>query len=845
MLLALTGIGGTATAQVAKNRPDSTTIVAGARYRSPPLPAWLLGTSYRDLWSDSIRVPILDLERTAGGLTVLRLGGGRQSTSLRFTGADGREYAFRSVDKTPARADSPEMAGRLSGRILHDQISSLVPAAPVLAARLSEAAGVFYSEPRIYVLPDSPLLGEHREAFAGTLGTFEEHPNEIDRDTPGFGGFELIVGTDELLEKLDERPLSRVDAEGYLNARLTDFILGDWDRRGDQWRWALTGPPEARVWLPIARDRDFAMSDYDGALLHAVRFFTRNAVRFTADYRDLPGLTANARPLDSWILAPLDRTAWDSIATALASRITDADIEEAVRTLPREYVAARGDAFAATLRARRDRVREAAEAYYRELARVPPIFATDANDDAAIVRHPDGSVSVRVTTREGDRERVTFDRRFDPADTREIRVFLRGGDDRASVTGIGDRGIIVRIVGGDGSDTLSDSSYVNARGSWTSLHGDSGDDLLLGHARTDIDRGTLTEPEPLDEGVPPMAFDDAGSAASWRPVADYSTTVGPTIGARFSYVTRAFRDVPYRSRVRLDLEYGPRWGRIGLTGGFDYHPRGSASRAEIELTATGLDAFRFYGFGNDTDAPLRSREYVVRPDVLGGHATLYREIGSGTEVGIGAAGRYARYHAPTASPFDLLVGTGTTIAHLGARALIQKPAPEAIEIDRPWLEGIATASISPLVTGPAGTFGSIDGRVEGVHPLNRSGRLRATGRLGGRYVAGDYPVEEAAFLGGSETLRGYPRWRFAGDATVYGTAGLITRVGRFPLLFNWEVDALAFADAGRVFLSGEDSSIWHAAPGLGVTLSIPFVTLEFTWAHGSGNRFYVDADVNF
>ncbi len=832
-------------AQIAKAEPDSTSVVAGARYAFPPLSNRLLGSSYRDLWSDSIRVPLLDLEQTAGGLTVLRLGGGRQSTSLRFTGADGREYAFRSVDKTPARAGSPEMAGRLSARILHDQISSLVPAAPLVAARLAEAAGVLHSVPRLYVLPDSPRLGEHRAAFAGSLGTFEEHPNEIEKGRPGFGGFELIVGTDALLENLDEDPLARVDAEAFLNARLVDFIIGDWDRRGDQWRWALTGPAHARVWTPIARDRDFAMADYDGALLHIVRLFTPNAVRFTADFRDLDGLTANARPIDTWILAPLDRAAWDSVATALAARIADQDIEEAVRMLPVEYVEARGDSLAAILRARRDRVHEAATAYYRELAEVPHIFATSARDSADILRHEDGTVSVRVTTREGDRERATFARDFDPDETREIRLFLGDGDDSAIVTGVAKRGITVRVVAGDGVDTLVDLSRVARPGVWTSLHGGSGDDRLAGHSRTDVDRRRLPEPDPLDEGVPPMSLGDAGSTTSYRPIADYSTAVGLTIGAGLTFVSHAFRDEPYRSRVRLDLEYGPRWDSFGLTGGFDYHPRGSASRAEVEVTASGLEAFRFYGFGNDTDAPLTSRDYIVRPDVLAGRAALYREIGPGTEIGIGAAGRYARYHAPEASPFDLVTGSGSTVAHLGARIFMQRRAPETIDLTRPRLEGAATAAISPIVTGPAGTFGSIDAHVEGVHPLSRSGSLRVTGRLGGRYVAGDYPVEEAAFLGGRPSLRGYPRWRFAGDAMVHGTAGIISRIGRLPFLFNWDVDALAFADAGRVFLSGDDSSTWHTAPGLGLTFSIPFVALEVTWAHGSGNRFYLDADLNF
>ncbi len=33
--------------------------------------------------------------------------------------------------------------------------------------------------------------------------------------------------------------------------------------------------------------------------------------------------------------------------------------------------------------------------------------------------------------------------------------------------------------------------------------------------------------------------------------------------------------------------------------------------------------------------------------------------------------------------------------------------------------------------------------------------------------------------------------------------------------------------------------------GLMCVLAIPFVAFDLTWARGSGNRFYVDADLNF
>src|SRR5690606_41733703 len=40
-------------------------------------------------------------------------------------------------------------------------------------------------------------------------------------------------------------------------------------------------------------------------------------------------------------------------------------------------------------------------------------------------------------------------------------------------------------------------------------------------------------------------------------------------------------------------------------------------------------------------------------------------------------------------------------------------------------------------------------------------------RAGGSAALGEYPFQEAAFLGGSGTLRGTPRQRFAGERAVY------------------------------------------------------------------------------
>src|SRR2546425_450261 len=117
------------------------TVVAGAHYRAGWFHRLMLGAHYRDLWATPLEVEVLDLSRFAGGLTPSRCGGRRQTKVLRFSSADGRDYAFRSVDKDPTLALPPELRATFVREIIQDQISSAHPGAPLVVAPLLDAAG--------------------------------------------------------------------------------------------------------------------------------------------------------------------------------------------------------------------------------------------------------------------------------------------------------------------------------------------------------------------------------------------------------------------------------------------------------------------------------------------------------------------------------------------------------------------------------------------------------------------------------------------------------------------------------------------------------------------------------
>lgn len=86
-------------------------------------------------------------------------------------------------------------------------------------------------------------------------------------------------------------------------------------------------------------------------------------------------------------------------------------------------------------------------------------------------------------------------------------------------------------------------------------------------------------------------------------------------------------------------------------------------------------------------------------------------------------------------------------------------------------------------------------------------------------VFGAAPFQDAAYLGGSSSLRGLARQRYAGDLALtfsgelYGTLGQL-RVVRRPITFG----AMALADVGRVFNDGLSIGPRHLGAGGGVWL---------------------------
>jgi len=816
--------------------PARTTVVAGAHYRAGWFHRLLLGAHYRDLWATPIEVEVLDLSRFAGGLTPKNCGGRRQTKSLRFLGADGREYVFRSVDKDPTLALPPELRATFARDIIQDQISSAHPGGPLVVAPLLDAAGVLHAEPQMILLPDDARLQGFDCVRPGfLLGMIEERPTEPPDNEAGFAGAVEVAGTKKLFEHLENSARHRIDSRAFLAARLMDVFIGDWDRHQDQWRWARFDSAAVHWWRPIPRDRDQAYARLDGLLVWIAGFYQPQLVEFDDDYPSIWRLTLAGQVLDRRLLVDLEKPVWDSVTKAIQARLTDAVIEAAVRRLPREYYKRNGAALTRALRRRRDHLPDMARRYYALLADVVEIHGADERDVAEVDRLAGGRVALRLSS--GTTGDPYYRRAFDRRETREIRVYLHGGDDRLIVRGVEGSGPLIRVIGGGGGDELLDS----ARAGRTRFYDDRGNNRIVTGPGTAVDRRRY-EPPPRDTST--LGFPrDWGSR--WVPLTwvGHTPDVGVFLGAGVAGTRYSFRRLPYSSRLMVRAGYATTAAayRAEVTGEF----RGIVPPVTVTLhaRASGLDVLRFYGFGNETPNTSSTDFYKVKQEQYVLSPALQFTLSQGAELSVGAVYKLAHTKLQVGTFIDTARPYGVPdFGQVGGAAAFRV---DTRDVPRAARRGIAFdlgGSFYPRTLDVTSAFG--EGHVAAASYLTARIPLEPTlaVRVAGKKVWGTYPLHEAAYVGGATTVRGFVEHRFAGDASLYGNVELRLSVARLVFLVPIDVGVFGLGDAGRVYRSGEASERWHAGVGGGLWLAFlnRANTLAVAAAHCvEGTRVYV------
>lgn len=287
-------------------------------------------------------------------------------------------------------------------------------------------------------------------------------------------------------------------------------------------------------------------------------------------------------------------------------------------------------------------------------------------------------------------------------------------------------------------------------------------------------------------------------------------------------------------------------GQVALEFRTGERPLGSGISASLRATASRLEQHRYGMMGATLAEPetsagfarVRQHRYEVAP-------TLTTASSNGSLLlDFGPVFKYSRTELAGIGPVagtDLPYGFGGFAqvgAHIGMRLTVAK-----------GLRLAAGGSAYPALLDVARPFAETHGELSGAVSLPGPASPTLSLRAGGKKLWGAAPFHEAAFLGGTHSLRALPARRLAGDAVVYGGAELRFTLGRQELIgVPLRYGIAGIADVGRVFYDGTSPDGWIAGLGGGVWLSpgtSPQVFSLGVARSTAGTRLYVSTGIGF
>ncbi|WP_026464470.1 hypothetical protein [Adhaeribacter aquaticus] len=450
--------------------PTNTVLVtAGKQYKRSRLHEIIWGRHYRQVWATPVPATVIDIHKIHGGLEPVKLGGGMQTTSLTLKDKAGKLYSLRTLDKDPSLALSKSLRNTFVANIMRDQTSAGNPYAAFTLPPLAQASKIHYTNPEMYYVPKNYQgLGEFSEKFRGKVVMLEEKYEGKKSLAPKFGNATDLVESDEMLRARFKSNKNSVDQLALARARLYDILIGDWDRHEGQWTWAIYPDKDnkTKVFYPVPKDRDQTFYRFaDGIMpwLVSRKFLVQKLKPFRHNIEDVSGLIFNARFLDQRFLNEVTAEQWAAIAEDMKGSITDEVIQKTISLFPDPIQKIEGAKTSSKLKKRVDQLPEAAQDFYKILAKEVTIVGSDEQEMFTVKRIDNNTTSVEVFAIPEDKEenpRSIYYRVFNHQETKKLILHGLAEDDEFEIEGKVDKGIEIEIYGGLGEDKITDTSRV-------------------------------------------------------------------------------------------------------------------------------------------------------------------------------------------------------------------------------------------------------------------------------------------------------------------------------------------------------------------------------------------------
>ncbi len=809
--------------------PQTATHVPGPEYDISPLAQRILGRHYRRTWATPISgIPVLRLDSMHGGLQPFAVGGGGQTKVLKFQGGDGEWYYFRSVNKDPTQSmsDDARLLKGWYGAMRKDLTSGQYPYGAFIADPLMTATGILHTRPTLFSMPDDPALGKYRTTFAGMLGMLEQRPRGRNKGVPGFEGADKIVKTVRMFQYLVKDHDNQVDQTTYARARLMDLLIDDWDRQHNNWTFAAYGDRKSRTFLALPKDRDKAFSRWEGIFWLADReFFLARIANFGYSYGGIMSLTYQARDVDRRCLNALDRNQWQRIVRDFTHRLPDSTIIEAVRRIPEPAYRIDGPELTAKLIARRNRLPDAVEKWYRRLAEFVQVVGSNKRERFLVERLPEGPVDVKLykLKKNGDLSDLLYQRRFLPEDTREIRLYGLGGDDQYLVSGVAERSIPVRIVLGADSNVVADRSLVRGPGRLTKVYNAKPADSVQPNPETK----SVRTPEPILFGYRQY------EPHRWYPMPtlSFNQDDGLILGMGANFTRQGFNKPDFATRyqvrgaatTRQNFWFSANLERRHTLGTWDF-------LAAFSTTNTDRTFRRFYGWGNDSSLDKRQRSvgfYDNETFTVKGAVGLRKSFWDRSALQGNLFLEEFRVSVPHADDVPSVYRSPKPVDGLGRNRL----AGYRLEMDMDLTDAtlLPRYGVRFLVDfrhyfqkrDLLENFATFRSDLRWYETIRFRFPMTIGLRSGCQYNLGTgIPFFLAASLGQKDNLRGFVRNRFSGDRAWWFNADLRFDLGTVATeAIPIGLGVFLFTDTGKVRYEQESAPAWHHSLGGGAYLS--------------------------
>ncbi|WP_294318020.1 metallophosphoesterase [uncultured Chryseobacterium sp.] len=810
----------------------SSTIYPEKLTRKGKFYTWLWGEHYRKYYGMPVEAPTADISTLDGGYTPFREGGGNQSNSLRLKAKDGQEFVMRGVKKSAVRflnnmafrksTFGNELDNTFPEKFLLDFYTTNHPFTPFAVGNMADKIGLYHSNPRLFYIPKQKTLGEYNTHFGDEMYMIEERFSSDPKTLASLDGAEDIVSTDDVLKNFNKSYKYTVDQETYIRARIFDMLIGDWDRHADQWKWAEYKDGDKVIYKPIPRDRDQAFSKYDGAAFKIIMNIPaiRHMKTFKDDLKNVRWFSMEPYPLDLVFLKGATEADWKAQAKYIQEHLTDQDIDEAFRNLPKEVQDETLADIQRKLKSRKAKLGIYASQYYDVLQKKVPLAGT-VHPDKFLITKNGNTVNVKQykLNKKQENPELVFEKTYDDSKTRELWIYGLEDDDVYEVSGEGKPKINIRLIGGYNHDT-----YNVADGRRVKIYD------FKSQKNTYHTKGTS---EHISDDYNVNTYDYKHPKYNFfagYPNANFNPDDGIILGVVANYTVNNFIRDPFTQKHTL------RANIYTATGGFNLGYKGVFKKA-IGGWDAGIDASyttpffarTFFGLGNETvyDEEAVERDYNrVRISQF----KLAPSVSTTSWHGLKHQFQLSFEQAKVQRNDDRFIAVSSDVnpevfkgqQFAGANYTFGFRNLDNTAFPTLGLELALNAGWKANLSEFNQNFASFQGTLNIFHRIDKRGKFVLANSANAMIINNNnFEFYQAAAIGGNNKMRAYRNERFAGKSYVVNNTEIRWDFGRIKnSIAPANMGVLIGYDLGRVWMDRESSAKWHQGVGAGFWLNI-------------------------